>query len=841
MGALAGRVAAAPPDRRRVPVAAGPMERVAAPLRQMGAAVSTTDGHAPVTVRGARPLRALDHDLPVASAQVLGAVTLAALAADGRTTITTPGPDPRPHRAAARLARRAGRTRRLHDHASTGRRASRRATSTCPATSRRPPSGWPPRRSIPTPSCASAASASTPAAPAIIDVLREMGADIEVVGRRSDAAPEPVGDLVVRGGAAIRGIRIDGARVADLIDELPLLAIAMAAADGPSELRDAGELRVKESDRIALVVDGLQAIGVDAEELPDGWRVTPRGRTRRPAGSATIETGGDHRIAMAFAIAALTGVADGVAIDDPACAEVSYPGFWADLAPADRRRRVGRGGRPMNRLRLLTAGESHGPGMSGILDGLPAGLRVSTREVDRDLARRQHGYGSGRRMLIERDRVDVDRGPALRADARLAPRLHHREPATGRAGPSGCRSSRSRRRRRPKPITLARPGHADLAGAIKYDTPDIRDVLERASARSTAPRVAAGAVCRQLLAGVRRHGLELRRPAGPHPRLPRRGRPARPHRRRLVAARPRRPDAPALPGPGRRGGHDGRGGRGHRGGRLDRRQLRGRRRGDAHRRGLQRRVGHAARHGAGRRDHGHPGGQGRRDRPRLRGRSRGAAARSTTRSTRRDRPGAGASNRAGGVEGGMSNGEPIVVRAAVKPVATLRKPLDSVDLATGQPGRAHIERSDVAILPRAAVVGEAMVALVLADALLATFGGDTMGDVLAAVRRRRARSRGPAGRGAAPAAAGRTALAALPDDAAAEATPVPGHGRVTRSAPVPAARPGHRLLRVARDDGGRVRGARAAAHATRSADVAAAGPAGRGRRACVRRTPAAPT
>jgi len=127
-------------------------------------------------------------------------------------------------------------------------------------------------------------------------------------------------------------------------------------------------------------------------------------------------------------------------------------------------------------------------------------------------------------------------------------------------------------------------------------------------------------------------------------------------------------------------------------------------------------------------------------------------------------------NRAGGVEGGMSNGEPIVVRVAVKPVATLRKPLDSIDLATGKPGRAHIERSDVAILPRAAVVGEAMVALVLADQLLATVGGDTMGDVLAAVRRRRLRSRGP--RGGATVEA--SAPSALPEDAAAEATPVAG-------------------------------------------------------------------
>jgi chorismate synthase len=124
-------------------------------------------------------------------------------------------------------------------------------------------------------------------------------------------------------------------------------------------------------------------------------------------------------------------------------------------------------------------------------------------------------------------------------------------------------------------------------------------------------------------------------------------------------------------------------------------------------------------------------------------------------------------NRAGGIEGGMSNGAPVVVRAAVKPVATLRRPLDSVDLLTGKSGRAHIERSDVAILPRAAVVGEAMVALVLADQLLTTFGGDTIGDLQAAVRRRRARSTWPRGGGA---KAG--GLSSLPDNAAAEATVV---------------------------------------------------------------------
>jgi chorismate synthase len=130
-------------------------------------------------------------------------------------------------------------------------------------------------------------------------------------------------------------------------------------------------------------------------------------------------------------------------------------------------------------------------------------------------------------------------------------------------------------------------------------------------------------------------------------------------------------------------------------------------------------------------------------------------------------------NRAGGTEGGMSNGAAVVVRVAVKPVSTLRKPLDSVDLLNGEVRRAHIERSDVAILPRAAVVGEAMLALALADALLADLGGDTVGDLRAAVARRRRRSAGPKG-----ARADRTEtsdeLAALPDTAAREAIPVGG-------------------------------------------------------------------
>ena len=329
MGALAGRVAAAR-QTGEASLSVRPMERVAVPLRQMGASVSTVDGHAPVTIRGARPLRALHHDLPVASAQVLGAVTLAALAADGRTTITTPGPT-RDH------------TERLL--AWLGAPVHRDGFTTMVDG----PVGFY-ARDIDVPGDISSAAfwmaaaalhrdaelrirgvGLNPSRTGVIDLLREMGADITVT--ESDATgPEPVGDLLIRGGTAIHGIHVGGARVADLIDELPLLAIVMAGADGPSELRDAGELRTKESDRIALVVDGLLAIGVDAEELHDGWRVTPHGRAAGRPIAAPIVTGGDHRIAMAFAIAAITGVAEGVTIDDPACAEVSYPTFWSDLA-----------------------------------------------------------------------------------------------------------------------------------------------------------------------------------------------------------------------------------------------------------------------------------------------------------------------------------------------------------------------------------------------------------------------------------------------------------------------------------------------------------------------------
>lgn len=321
-GLLAGRGVAATLDgdaslRRR------PMDRVAAPLRAMGAQIETTDGHAPVRV-GASRLRASGHVLDVASAQVLGAICFAALGAAGETSVETPAPT-RDH------------TERLL--AWLGVPIRRDALTT---TLRGPARPRPFSLVVPgDPSSAAAwvvAAALHPDAElrlagvclnatriGFVEVLRRMGAQITIEEAR-DEGPEPVGDLVVRSAGRLRAVRLGGGEVAALIDELPLLAVAMAAAEGTSELRDAGELRVKESDRIAAAVAGLAAIGARVDELPDGWRVA-RGTAR----DAEVLTHGDHRIAIAFSVAALTGVAGEVRIDDSECASVSYATFWEDL------------------------------------------------------------------------------------------------------------------------------------------------------------------------------------------------------------------------------------------------------------------------------------------------------------------------------------------------------------------------------------------------------------------------------------------------------------------------------------------------------------------------------
>jgi 3-phosphoshikimate 1-carboxyvinyltransferase len=163
-----------------------------------------------------------------------------------------------------------------------------------------------------------------PTRTALVGLLARISGYITTdISRDSDG--EPAGRITVRGGAPLSPISVAGDEAAALIDELPLIGVLMARTGG--ELRDASELRVKESDRIAAMVAGMRAIGASVEELTDGWRVTP-GQPRH----ARITTHGDHRIAIAFAVAALAGVASAVELDDPGCVAVSYPTFWADLA-----------------------------------------------------------------------------------------------------------------------------------------------------------------------------------------------------------------------------------------------------------------------------------------------------------------------------------------------------------------------------------------------------------------------------------------------------------------------------------------------------------------------------
>jgi len=328
MRLLAGTVAGLPVNatldgdtslRRR------PMTRVATLLSATGAEVQTTGGHAPMRITGRSTLAAVNHRLPVASAQLLGACALAALSADGETRIVSPG-DTRDHTERLLAAMgvpivRDGRVTTIHGPAR------------------------PRPLSIEVPGDPSSAAylivaaaihpdadltlvdvGLNPTRLGFVEVLRRMGAAIEV-SESPDDRPEPVGEIRVRSaGGRLRAVSLGPDDVPALIDELPLLAVAMAAAEGQSEVRGAGELRIKESDRIETVVRALAAIGAEVEALPDGWRVR-RGAPRE----ARIVTEGDHRIAMAFAVAGLAGAAAAVEVDEPVVASVSYPTFWRDL------------------------------------------------------------------------------------------------------------------------------------------------------------------------------------------------------------------------------------------------------------------------------------------------------------------------------------------------------------------------------------------------------------------------------------------------------------------------------------------------------------------------------
>ena len=406
-------------------------------------------------------------------------------------------------------------------------------------------------------------------------------------------------------------------------------------------------------------------------------------------------------------------------------------------------------------LRFLTSGESHGQALVTIVEGLPAGLTIDFDAITLELRRRQGGYGRGRRMVIESDRAEilsgVRRGKTTGAPVALLVRnkdwenwqntMHVEEHAP--AGATGANRA---------PVVRPRPGHADLAGALKYDHDDIRDVLERASARETAARVAAGAIARQLLqaigCAITSHITGIGSVLLPHglvvsfdharalaPEAPLRCADPDVERKMMAAIDAAKEAGDTLGGSFEviaRNVPVGLGSYVQWDRKLDGRlaqavmsipAIKAVSIGDgvdgARRPGSQVHDEIVAKASAG---HGEP---------------------VITRPT----------NRAGGLEGGVTNGEELRVTGFMKPISTLMKPLRSVDLTTLEEAPAAIERSDTCAVPAAAVVAEAMVGLVLAGAVLERFGGDSITDLLSRVGATGQRLRGRVSRRPTPAQA----------------------------------------------------------------------------------------
>jgi chorismate synthase len=374
-------------------------------------------------------------------------------------------------------------------------------------------------------------------------------------------------------------------------------------------------------------------------------------------------------------------------------------------------------------LKLITAGESHGPGLTCIVEGLPAGLQLEREALDRDLARRQLGHGRGGRMKIESDRADVTAGVrhGRTLGGPIAIQVHNRDYANWeeRMNPWPVESETPE-------VHLPRPGHADLVGTQKYGLTDVRDILERASARETAARVAGGAVAKEFLRAlgveVFSHVLQITSVSAP------RRDDLTPEDFAHVDDSPVRcldADAThamvneinslrkqneslggvfevrafgAVPGLGSHVSWEER---------LDGRLAMAI---------LSIQAMKAVSVGDGYEVAGLPGSQ-----------AHDEIFYSDERGYYRE------TNRAGGVEGGITTGAPVVVRGSMKPLPTLTKPLRSVDIDTHEPAQALRERTDSCTVPAAGVVGEAMVAFVLADAYRQKFGGDHIDDVQAAV------------------------------------------------------------------------------------------------------------
>jgi chorismate synthase len=393
-------------------------------------------------------------------------------------------------------------------------------------------------------------------------------------------------------------------------------------------------------------------------------------------------------------------------------------------------------------LRFTTAGESHGKALVAIVEGLPAGLPVSAEWVDRELLRRMQGYGRGARMKIERDRIEwisgVRAGETLGSPvAMLIPNRDWSNWEDVMAHEPAASTGELRRRR----VTRPRPGHADLAGVLKYDRVDGRDILERASARETTARVAAGALAKRLLdefgVEIGSHvvslgGIQVARTELP---VPLNQASDRSEIRVLDAAAEaeiiRRIDAAKQAGDTlggeveviARGVVVGLGSHVSWDRKLDGR-LAGLLMSIPAVKGVEIGMGFEAARRPGSQVHdpieslpraergGGEGGEG--------GKRTGADPRGGFR-----RP----TNNAGGLEGGITTGEPVVVKVAMKPISTLMSPLPTIDLTSGQPAKAVSERSDITAVPAMGVIAEAMMAVALADAMLEKFGGDSLAEM----------------------------------------------------------------------------------------------------------------
>lgn len=376
-------------------------------------------------------------------------------------------------------------------------------------------------------------------------------------------------------------------------------------------------------------------------------------------------------------------------------------------------------------LRFTTAGESHGPALVSILEGAPAGIPLVEGDVNRELARRQQGYGRGRRMKIEQDAIELLSG--VRAGhtigSPIAMLIRNRDWENWRSIMSSEPDSGGAR---PRAVTKPRPGHADLAGMIKYDRADARDILERASARETTARVAAGAICRKLLLElditVGSHVVEIGGIQAAPPdeigddlndladRSPLRTLDAAADARMIARIDEATKAGDTLGGVCEvvcRGLPIGLGSHVSWDRKLDGRIAAAMMSIPAVK-GVEIGLGFEAARRPG--SDVHDGIHADPSRQRTAGIRRG-------------------SNRAGGIEGGMTNGEPLLVRVAMKPISTLMRPLATVEMTTGEPASAVVERSDVTAVPAMGVIAESMLAFVVAQAAIEKFGGDSLGEM----------------------------------------------------------------------------------------------------------------